>query len=88
MLISGWETLADRPYYDVRAENYGSCRAWIEDDGSSTSADDGSRLPPGSEYGWARKNCMIWGGHCCGGTVEQRNRGVSDMIAFFKKHGF
>jgi dienelactone hydrolase len=83
-----WEELGKRPVFDPDAENYAQCRVWVEDDGSMVSADDGRPVPEDDWHGWAKKNCMTLGAHCCGGTRALKRQATADIIAFLKENGF
>jgi dienelactone hydrolase len=83
-----WELIGDRPYFDVKAENYAKCRAWVEDDGTIVAAADGTRIPASEYSAWAKRTCMTLGTHCCGGTAKLRQQAADDMIGFLKRYGF
>jgi dienelactone hydrolase len=83
-----WEELGSRPGYNPKVENYSQCRVWIEDDGKMFSADTGELVPEKKWRAWARRNCMILGAKCCGGTRELKETATRDIVAFLRKHGF
>jgi dienelactone hydrolase len=83
-----WEALGPKPHFDPWAENYSSCRVWIDDDGAMTADRDGTSIPRRQWYEWAKRSCVTLGAHCCGGTPELKQQATRDIIAFLRKHGF
>jgi dienelactone hydrolase len=83
-----WEELGAAPQYDPEIENYSKCRVWVENDGRMVSADTGEQLPEDDWHGWAKKNCMTLGAHCCGGTRELKETAMRDVIVFLRRYRF
>jgi dienelactone hydrolase len=83
----GWEVIGETPYFDKWAENFSTCRAIIDEDGSSTAA-DGTLIRAEESRAWAETNCITLGTWCCGGNEAQKKRATDDVVAFLRKHGF
>jgi dienelactone hydrolase len=82
-----WEIIGERPFFDKWAENFSRCRATIDEDGSSTTA-DGTLIRAEQSRAWAEATCITHGAWCCGGSEAQKRRATDDVIAFLRKHGF
>lgn len=83
----GWESIG--PVFDIRdAENWSSCRNFIEDDGSHFVPCVGRTMSEPEFQAWARGNCVTKGAHAGGGTVELKQRAGNDLIGFLATHGF
>jgi dienelactone hydrolase len=83
-----WEAISPEPRYDPWAENYSRCRVWVEDDGNLVAAKSGESIPKREWHAWAKRSCVKLGATCCGGTPELKRQATSDLVAFFKRHGF
>jgi dienelactone hydrolase len=82
-----WEVLGERPIFDKWAQNFATCRAILDEDGTSTTA-DGTRIPANEAFAWALANCITRGTQCCGGSEAHKKRATNDVVAFLRRHGF
>jgi dienelactone hydrolase len=79
----GWESLG--PVFDIRdAENWSTCRNFIEDDGRHFVPCVGRAMTEPEFQAWARQNCITKGARAGGGTAALKERASADLIAFLR----
>lgn len=83
-----WEELGKEPEYDPNVENFSECRVWVENNGKMRSADTNEIIDDEDWYGWASENCKKLGATCCGGTREQKQKAMQDIITFLRWYDF
>lgn len=83
----GWESLG--PVFDIRdAENWSTCRNFIEDDGRHFVPCVGQAMTEPEFQAWARQNCVTKGARAGGGTAALKERASADLIAYLRGFRF